>query len=470
MTKLLTMLLLITFATSNVLASHIKGGYLTHRNISNLTVEVTFTGYRNAAGVLFGQGLLDMGDGTIFGDEDDEIVQWSEPVLIANGIEELSFTFSHTYASTGYYTVSYAEAFRSEAINLNESIQSDFYVESLIAVDPFFSNQSPINLYPPDFTAVSGKKFVTSLAMADSDGDSLSYHLIIPKTASGTDAIYQWPNDPNFYSGVIGNEAKDGPPSLKVDRFTGNIIWDAPFAFGTYSFAVRIEEWRKVEGQLISVGYTTFDYLVEVLVNFNPSVIELPITTCFDSGSDIEQTIKISNPRSAGLYINFYSEIDGLLIDGISVSNWNEQFGDATFSEEEFSIRVQLPASSTLNSSGFQQSTIRMESDVSQFDFASTQNFTIGIGCTIPEVVLSTVNELKASMSFNGDNMRLVVPESGPVELTIFDLRGVQLFQVNQQLSKGVHDLSLTMLPESIYNVVFLHKNGILTQKLLLTK
>ncbi|MEM7299258.1 MAG: hypothetical protein AAF391_13450, partial [Bacteroidota bacterium] len=228
-------ILMLVGASAN--ATHIAGGQITYRDLGNRTIEYTFIGYRDADGVLFGQGLFDFGDGDFYGDEDGEVFDWEFEDL-GNGIERWEFKLTHTYSGLATYLASYSEDFRTSNVqNVSGSVATRFYVDALVILDPLFENSSPKPLFPPAFLAFSGHKFAASFAMDDEDGDSLSFSLIVPKQAEGLDVnAYRLPSSPEFNNGLTDAE-------FSIDRLKGDLLWDAPSTVGLYSFAVKVEEW-----------------------------------------------------------------------------------------------------------------------------------------------------------------------------------------------------------------------------------
>ena len=171
--KIACWLILFGLGISSVYATHIRAGEITARRINNLTLtyEFTFTGYRDSGSVIhFGDGIFRFGDSEIQ-ERGFNIVE----TPIDNEIEMVQFKVVHTYQAANSYVVSYEEKFRNEVIiNMVNSVNTTFYVESMIVIDPFFGlNNTPVLLVPPiDFAAV-GAKFIHNPGAFDPDGDSL---------------------------------------------------------------------------------------------------------------------------------------------------------------------------------------------------------------------------------------------------------------------------------------------------------
>ena len=118
-------------------ASHIRAGEVIARRTSNLTFEYEFTfiGYRDTdTNIEFGR----RGDGTSISGGAFYVL---ESQITAN-IVRAEFTLVHTYQAPNSYIVSYSEENRNGGIaNMENSLNTPFYTETLIIIDPFFGSQ-----------------------------------------------------------------------------------------------------------------------------------------------------------------------------------------------------------------------------------------------------------------------------------------------------------------------------------------
>lgn len=288
-------------------ATHIRAGEVIARRVSGLTYQFTFIGYRDVDGVPFGNGTFDFGDGTIFGGENGDTIPWEQPVLIAEGVEKWEFSLTYTYAGGSNYLVSYREDFRNADIqNISGSVSTTFYVETLVVVDPLIVNSTPFFTVPPIDQGVVGGIFEHNPGAFDPDGDSLSYYFTTPKQAEGLNVNgYQTLIDPAFYDNFNeGNQAKDGPPTLTIDPVNGTLVWDAPGGATIpdqenreFNVAFVVEEWRRINGQLIRLGFVTRDMQI-IVWNFenDPPDLEIPPDTCVVAGATITAIVTGTDP------------------------------------------------------------------------------------------------------------------------------------------------------------------------------
>ena len=187
-------------------ATHIRAGEITAELIScqNLTYRFTLVGYTDlTSDVLFGGGIMDFGDGTTY----EEFTPGSPDVYedLGDEIALNIFYVDHTFPGPGIYTISYREFNRNpDIINMDNSVNTPFYVETVIIIDPFLGcNNTPILLNPPIDDACIGVTFLHNAGAVDADGDSISYEFTIPKQDVDIPVVnYRFPdeNDREMYN------------------------------------------------------------------------------------------------------------------------------------------------------------------------------------------------------------------------------------------------------------------------------
>ncbi len=286
-------------------ATHIRAGEVTieRKNCLSLTFYIFVTGYVDLIDgqVIFGGGTLDFGDGTTPIDNLREaidnnvvrILQDEEDLGGGNGVGITRFRIEHTYSSNGTYIVTYLEPNRNGGIlNMDNSINTPFYVESVLRIDPFLGcNNSPVMLIPPIDFGCSGVAFYHNPGAFDVDGDSLGFEFVIPRKAVGTSVDnYRNVNDPSFMGSPEGGS---GPPSLTIDPITGDIIWDAPGLEGEYNIAFVVREYRKVQGQYFLMGTVVRDMQIIIAdCDNNRPELDIPDDICVEAGTKIQEVIR----------------------------------------------------------------------------------------------------------------------------------------------------------------------------------
>lgn len=315
--KWIIALTIFVLSAAQVHATHLRAGEIIVErvNCQALTFRITIVAYTDcepANPVLFGEGFLDFGDGR------DPIqlpqIQNVERSDLGEGVCTAQFTVEHTYGSPGTYKIGYTEPNRNEGVlNIDNSVNTTFYVETEINIDPFLGcNNSPVLLIPPIDRACPGVAFFHNPGAFDPDGDSISFELVIPKKEFDIQVDGYLPlNNPAFYDNYNqGNEDFNGPPTFDINPITGEIKWDAPGFVGEYNIAFIVKEWRKIGGQYFELGYVTRDMqiIVEDCDNERPE-LDIPEDICVEAGTLIDETIFGKDPDGHDVKIEAFSQV-----------------------------------------------------------------------------------------------------------------------------------------------------------------
>jgi len=301
-------------------ATHLRAGEITVErvNCTSLTFKITITVYTNTGSeIRFGDGQLNFGDGS---------KPFTTPTIdntirpdLGPNIGTVSYTLPlHTYPGPGRYVISYLEPNRNAGIlNMFNSVDTRFYLETVILIDPFLGcDNSPKLLVPPIDKGCTGSAWFHNPGAYDPDGDSLSYEMTIPKMEK--DQVvnnYRIPNAKEFYDRIgldygTANEKHNGAPTFAINSRSGTLTWDAPGAPGEYNIAFLIKEWRKVAGTWIMLGSVTRDMqiIIEDCNNKRPELI-VPADICVDAGTKIDQDIFGFDPDGDSVKIEAFSEV-----------------------------------------------------------------------------------------------------------------------------------------------------------------
>lgn len=311
--KSVGMLLMVLLLTNEVMATHIRAGEIIARRVSNssLTYEFIIIGYTDTrSSVRFGGGEINFGDGTVIEIlENDTFFQ--ETIDLGENIAVNTFIIQHTFQAPGTFTVRFREFNRNaNVVNMDASVDTPFYVETQIIIDPFFGlNNTPVLLTPPVDKGAVGARFLHNPGAFDPDGDSLSFHLVIPRqNVNLSVSNYRYPNAPEFYVDFQNaREEEPGTPTFKIDSITGDLEWDAPGMIGEYNLAFMVREWRKIAGEWNELGYVVRDMqvIIEETDNERPEILPPP-DICVEAGTSIIEFIQATDPDGHRVKLEAY--------------------------------------------------------------------------------------------------------------------------------------------------------------------
>jgi gliding motility-associated-like protein len=215
-----------------------------------------------------------------------EIILNTPPYIVKKNV----YVIVHTFPGSGSYLIRSFDPNRNGGvINIPNSIDQPFYIETLLIINNFTgANSSPEFKYAPIDRACIDKCFYHNPGAYDSDGDSLSYEISTSRGENGqTVPGYSYP-DPGP-GGTYG-----------INPVTGLLTWCKPQASGEYNLAFIVKEWRKnTSGIYVLIGYVLRDMQVVVgsCPNNDPPFVATPIDTCVEAGSALVKNIIYSDPN-----------------------------------------------------------------------------------------------------------------------------------------------------------------------------
>ena len=276
--KMLPIFLLLLVVSINCFATHNRAGEITYRSLGNLRYEAKIVTYTYTPSPADRPSLpLSWGDGTI------DTVARTNQVYLPNEITRNEYVAVHTYSGPSTYIISVEDPNRNGGIlNIPNSVNVPFYIESMLVINPFVgSNSSPVLLNPPIDNGCVGQPFIHNPAAYDSDGDSLAYHLVKCKGDAGLDI-------PNYIYPV-------GSKSFTLNQYTGDLYWDSPTQQGEFNVAIKIEEWRSG----IMIGYVIRDMQISIVAcnNVKPEITVVN-DPCVVAGDTLTFLVKAHDPNS----------------------------------------------------------------------------------------------------------------------------------------------------------------------------
>ena len=185
---------------------------------------------------------------------------------------------THTYGGPGMYELSVEDPNRNEGVlNMVGSVDTPFAIRSLLIVDPQAGHNNSVQLLnPATENACLNQPWIHNPAAHDPDGDVLTYSLVPCRGFNG-DPI------PTY---VFPDEVSPGEDEFTIDPETGDLTWTTPQLVGEYNVAIRIEEWRPVNGTLRKVGEVVRDIQIDVQLCANQPPEVVPMAdTCVLAGT-----------------------------------------------------------------------------------------------------------------------------------------------------------------------------------------
>ncbi|MEI7595295.1 MAG: gliding motility-associated C-terminal domain-containing protein [Bacteroidota bacterium] len=266
-------ILIAGFAISNNLyATHNRAGEITYRSLGNLSYEakiVTYTYTPSPAD----RPTLDI----LWGDGNTDVLNRISEEYLPNDVKKNVYIGTHTYAAPSTYILSFEDPNRNGGVlNIPNSINVPFYVETELVINPFLGpNTSPELLNPPIDNGCVNQPFIHNPAAYDIDGDSLAYKIVKCKGESGLDI-------PNYIVPLANI-------SFSIDSYSGDLYWNSPQQQGDYNVAIKIEEWRSG----VMIGFVIRDMQISIVAcnNVKPDIFALN-DTCITAGETLNFTVK----------------------------------------------------------------------------------------------------------------------------------------------------------------------------------
>lgn len=271
------LLLIFSFSVFTLWATHQRAGEITYRHISGLTYEFTLVTYTFTPSPA-DRPELDL----IWGDGTESTVARIQKIDYPNDISKNTYVATHTFPAPGTYTVSMEDPNRNYGvINIPNSVNIPFYLETIITIHPFLGgNSSPVLLNPPVDNGCVNTPFYHNPSAYDPDGDSLSYKLVNCLGLEG-EVI------PGYSLPLASN-------SITIDPVTGDLFWDSPILQGEYNIAILIEEWRAG----VKIGSVLRDMQINIgACNNTPPEIEVIEDTCIVAGTNFQTTVKATDAQ-----------------------------------------------------------------------------------------------------------------------------------------------------------------------------
>lgn len=192
------------------------------------------------------------------------------------------YVTQHTFSAAGTFYVSFEDPNRNAGIiNIPNSVEIPFYIETMIVINPFIGgNSCPVLMNPPIDNGCTNVIYYHNPGAFDADGDSLSYSLISCRGYNG--------------EVIPGYSLPFASNSISIDAVSGDLVWDSPAMAGEYNVAILIQEWRN--GILISSMVRDMQITIAPCNNQPPTV--LLHDTCVVAGARIDLPVHVYDQTS----------------------------------------------------------------------------------------------------------------------------------------------------------------------------
>ena len=242
---------------SSVFGTHNRAGEIIYKRITGHQFEITIVTFTEINNNNADRDTLEL----FFGDGHSRKVIRTKKQAAYNGhtnIQRNEYKTTYTYPGPGQYKLSMIDPNRNGGIiNIPNSIERKFYIESFINISLSASNNSVILTRDPIAFACNNSPFYYNPGAYDPDLDSLRFQMVACKADNGLPIPdYTFPAASNVF---------------KIDPVTGILTWDSPTTAGEYNVAILISEWRRYnDGRKDTarlVGYLLRDMQITVYSN-----------------------------------------------------------------------------------------------------------------------------------------------------------------------------------------------------------
>lgn len=238
--------------TLPVCATHMMGGDLTYKCISNLEYEVTLSFYRDCTGINApaDAGIRAYSNG--LGVYEDYTLSLIHTELVSAGCSSWLTTCEfgphpgaevHVYRDTitlvgasDEWIIFYEECCRNPSItNLVQPSSNGAFLNVQLNNQDFPCNNSPVFMEKPNYVICQDQYFCLNNTAYDPDGDSLVYEMVEAMASIGTPMYYQ--------PGYSATNPIPSSSGISFDGMTGNLCI-TPDTYGVFVIDFKVSEYR----------------------------------------------------------------------------------------------------------------------------------------------------------------------------------------------------------------------------------
>ena len=245
--------------------------------------------------------ILSFGDGTV-----DEISLDNYSFFDDNNGRAITiYKRVHTFPGAGIYDISLRFFNRSHDIrNMAHSINTPFYIESRIIIDPFLGCNSTPVLENMTYLIKKGTNYMQDFSFTDIENDSLSFCFATPMQDDSIPVIdYQIPME---YELELNNPIS----RISLDPINGSMFLNAKNLEYTQSAVLQVNEWRKVNGEYYQISRTNLDFVIYYIETDNntPEISQITDTAII-IGKEFRHLIVATDPDNDSIQLNSYGDL-----------------------------------------------------------------------------------------------------------------------------------------------------------------
>ena len=311
-------ILLIVLFPNILKASHYSGGDLTYTCIGGNSYQITYTFYRDCSGIAAPLNIgLNFSCGSNsnynFNYSINRVIGTGQEVTLhcsnvqsscgsgnSYGVQEYVYQGNVTLPSCSDWTIVSTSCCRNPITTVYANDNNGWYNLATLDNQNAVCNSSPTFNSKPSFILYTNQLNCMDLGATDPDGDTLVYSLIPPKTSATSSVIY---NSPWSYTNFLTAQS---PQGISIDSTTGQVCF-TPTVTLTTIFAIKVDQYRTINGTLTLIGSIIRDVQVTVINGSNtiPALSGINLNANTYNPSDTTYNVNIcavNTPISFNIY------------------------------------------------------------------------------------------------------------------------------------------------------------------------
>lgn len=173
------------------------------------------------------------------------------------GVQEYIYEAQVTLPPCSEWKVSWTYCCRTSLNNISNPTSTSAYIEATLNTLDVPVNSNPVYTNKPIFILINGQPQCISAGAIDPDGDSLSYSLVAPFNNHSSNVV-------NYVPPYSATSPIPSNPPVTLDNVTGDICITPVMNFAS-QIALKIEQWKNVNGVPLLTGIVYRDMMVRVI-------------------------------------------------------------------------------------------------------------------------------------------------------------------------------------------------------------